>query len=341
VRANPSILWAGSLAGALLFNQAALAYPVALLDEERLGPRLEQIDVDAHELWVERPTQRHAPVWIAIDAKYTKQSDGSRSVAGMLMLGLPLDRAPSIRVGGIAQTRGGADAEKPTLKPPPPPPRLHHEPGPVKIPTGVERPERLRVPSVITPLVARTAVRAALRRANLLDPGARLDALASRARTSAVLPELRLRVARIVDDGQSLMPTEYDPTRVTATGGTTLWLDARATWRLDRLLFADEEVAIERMRNDRADAQGKLVKHVLEVLFRWQKSVAQQENPTATPDEALAATLHMLEAEAELDLMTDGWFTRWRAEKARHVPTPPASSPSSAPPQSDQAERTR
>src|SRR5690606_41297240 len=62
-----------------------------------------------------------------------------------------------------------------------------------------------------------------------LDEGeARLDALASRARTSALLPELRLRATRAVDESESLSPTEYDPLRRTASGGTSTWFEARS-----------------------------------------------------------------------------------------------------------------
>jgi hypothetical protein len=306
------LLSLAALAAAVLVHRPGLAYPLALLDEERLGPRLEQIDVDRHELWVE--TRRRSPFWIAVDANYTKSTDGWRSVTAMLLFGMPLERVTSLsRATRFAE---GADGGKPVLKPPLPPPRPRGEPPPPKLPEAAPSPpERIPVPVVITPAVARAAVKAALRRAQMFDPAARIDALASRARTSAVLPELRLRVARIVDDGQSLMPTEYDPTRVTATGGTTLWLDARATWRLDRLVFADEEVPLERMRHERAEAQAKLVKRVLEALFSWQKGMARMGDPAATAEQHLAATLQVLEAEAELDLMTDGWFTRWRAAK--------------------------
>jgi hypothetical protein len=195
--------------------------------------------------------------------------------------------------------RGDAVDEPPAAPPPAPLPER-----------AIEAP--LPRPVVVTPDVARAAVKAALRHGRLLDADARLDALASRAKSSALLPELRLRATRLVDEAESLSPTEYDPGRTTATGGTSLWIEARATWRLDRLVFADEEVALERMRHDRVDAEMRLATRVLELLFAWQRASALEADPGRTPEEHLDATLHVLEAEAALDVMTDGWFSRWR-----------------------------
>jgi hypothetical protein len=167
----------------------------------------------------------------------------------------------------------------------------------------------------VTAAVARQAVDAALRHAHLNDPDSRLDALAFRSRMASLLPELRLRVTRLVDEAQALSPTNYDPERVTASGGASLWLEARCTWRLDRLAFADEEMALERMRHDRAEAASKLAGRVLELLFAWQRAVLAQSAPESSPEAALAATLKAIEAQGALDVATGGWFSRWRAKQ--------------------------
>jgi hypothetical protein len=169
----------------------------------------------------------------------------------------------------------------------------------------------------ITPSTARDAVAAALRAARLSDPDARLDALASRARSSALLPELRIRATRLVDDAQNLSPTEYDPARTTASGGTSVWLEARATWRLDRLVFADDEVPIERMRQERAEARTHVITRVLELLFAWQRALALEADPGQTPEDHLAASLKVIECAATLDVLTDGWFSAWRRRKGQ------------------------
>ncbi|HEY4119916.1 MAG TPA: hypothetical protein VGM56_18750 [Byssovorax sp.] len=333
----------------LASSRAAAAYPSALLDESLLGPRLDQIDPAPHELfvdvgepvegqpWTRTPKRRGAPgLWVSIDVGYVHATGAPDVLSGSILFGGPTDhilraitspradqpKTPASGATALADGPTKADDEEPALKPAPRTPRRARgdaapppsAPTP-KVPATAPVTERIEVPIVITPGVARGAVKAALKRASLYEPATRTDALASRARTSALLPELRLRAARIVDDGQSLMPTEYDPYRTEATGGTTTWLDARATWRLDRLVFGEEEVALERIRNERIEAQGRLVNRVLEALFAWQKAEAHLADQNATPEEHLAAELASYEAEAELDLLTGGWFTAWRAAR--------------------------
>ncbi|MFT3768024.1 MAG: hypothetical protein QM820_21450 [Minicystis sp.] len=308
----------------------ALAGP-ADADEPLLHPRLErdprfeQVDPALPR----RPiSPLRAPVWVAIDTSFVRRFAGDTSFGAMLLFGLPLDRlhARDVRVAAVADRPAPpADhGDPPPAAPPPslkPPPRARAEtpPSPPKLPPAPPAavPPPLRIPVVITPDAARGAVDAALRKAHLADPDARLDAMASRTRTSAALPELRLRVLRSVDQGQTLSPTEYDANRTTATGGSSFWMEARATWRLDRLIFADEEVALERMRHERAEARAKLTSRVLKLLFEWQRALALADNPAASPEENLAARLHALEAEAEIDLLTDGWLTRWQAAQIK------------------------
>jgi hypothetical protein len=259
------------------------------------------------------------PVTVSIGASYQQLAVGAPVYGGILLVGLPLERfaAPALHahaIGDEASPSTPAPSPSPgqpklDLRPPPPPPKL-----PVVQP-GVPPPP-LRVPVVVTPDAARGAVDAALRRAHLADPGARFDALAARARYSAGLPELRLRVLRTVDVGQGLSPTEYDPARLTAIDDVTFWLEARATWRLDRLLFAEEEVTLERMRHERADAQARLTAQVLKLLFEWQRALALGDNPALAPEENLSARLKAIEAEAELDLLTDRWFSKWLAGRS-------------------------
>lgn len=320
LRASSSSILARRLLGAA-FSLALVALPARALagpadsDEPLLLPRLE-LDprLDLHERSLRLNAPAHAPLWFAIDASLRREPTGDTSFGAMLLVGLPLERlrAPDPRVASFAE---GPRADPPPALKPPPRAKVESPPAPPKLPPAPPdaQPPPLRIPHVVTPDAARAAVDAALRRAHLVDPDARLDAIAFRARTSAALPELRLRVLRSVDQGQALSPTEYDPFRTTATGGSSFWMEARATWRLDRLVFADEEIALERMRHERAEARAKLTARVLKLLFEWQRSLALADNPNASPEENLAARLRALEEEAEIDLLTDGWLTRWRA----------------------------
>ena len=296
-------------------------------DEPLLSPRAERDPrLDLPEPRAPTISSLRAPVWIALgvmlrQASTSEQSADPRSADGrsagaMILLGLPIERVRALRGPlGIAD-----DPAKPALKPPP---RAKTEapPTPPKLPPAppTDAPP-LRIPVVISPATARGAVDAALRHARLSDPDARVDSMIARARGSSALPEFRLRVLRSVDQGQALAPTEYDPTRTTATTGSSLWVEARATWRLDRLIFAEEELSLERMRHERAEARAKLTSRVLKLLFEWQRALAQADNASASPEENLSARLKALEAEAEIDLLTDGWLTRFRASQEPRAP---------------------
>ena len=315
----------------------ALAGPVET-DEAPVHPRHEidpRLELDPGVDLEDPPRARlpsplHAPMWLALSATLRRRQAGDAALGGMLVLGLPLDRVvgrdrrAAVVAEGPPEADEGTPADAPRAEasaPDPPAPPVEPSPrgkgavapAPRASPPPGARPRPLRVPVTVTPDAARAAVDAALHHARLADPELRLDALASRARTSAALPELRLRVLRLVSQGEALAPTAYDPTRTTMKDGASFWLEARGTWRLDRLLFADEEVALERMRHDRADARSRLTSRVLKLLFDWQRALAGADNPAASPEEKLAARLRAIEAEAEVDLLTDGWFSRWRA----------------------------
>ncbi|EYF04230.1 hypothetical protein [Chondromyces apiculatus] len=171
----------------------------------------------------------------------------------------------------------------------------------------------------VTPELARAAVAMALRHARLSDPEAFAEALGTRARAAALLPELRLRIAREIEEEQRLSPTTTAPDRTTSSGGASFWLEARATWRLDRVVFSDDEIAFERLRRERADAQRRLTERVLDLLFAWQRACTALSAPSATEKERIEATLRHLQAEGTLDVFTHGWFTRQRQLHGQHA----------------------
>ena len=162
-------------------------------------------------------------------------------------------------------------------------------------------------------MLTKELVRATLSRAWVLAghraARVRLDGLVSRARAAAALPELRLRAARVTDESVRLSPTLDDPYRHTQAGGTNLLFEARATWKLDRLLFADEELAVERLRGEQARARGALAERVLKALFSWQRAELAARSPKADADERAKSRLLALEAELTLDMLTGGWFS--------------------------------
>ncbi|MCA9620653.1 MAG: hypothetical protein KC731_16635 [Myxococcales bacterium] len=159
---------------------------------------------------------------------------------------------------------------------------------------------------------AREAVSAAQRAAGVDAALSRLDDLETRARWSALLPEVRLRATRLVDESASLSPTSYDPTRTTSSGGASLWLEARTSWRLDRLVFASEEIAIERMRRaEHARAQAKR-QQVVDLLGAFLRARLKSRDPALDTQACLEAVLVAEHLALQLDVVTDGWFSRHR-----------------------------
>ena len=160
---------------------------------------------------------------------------------------------------------------------------------------------------------ARRLVRACLRAAGFNRAGPRLRSMASRSRYSAAFPELRLRAGRSTDESVRVAPTVADPDRYTRSGGADYWLEGRLNWRLDRLVFARPELAIERLRESRRQSELRLTREVLKVLFEWYGARLQLVREDLLPEERWGPSLKLAEAQATLEVLSAGWFD---AEKA-------------------------
>lgn len=189
-------------------------------------------------------------------------------------------------------------------------------------PKEVERPLGPPVPSYvqiprIDPRLARGTVLAALRSAGIVSSDDDLEAVARRARWSALLPELRLGATQVADERASNTetgtrePTMYDS--ITARSQ----LEARATFRLDRLLYGGDEPQLERLKQEQREHRLRVVFKVLELLVQWQrgKVAVAQAPPEGT--ERQEAELRLFESELALDVLTDGWFTAAQARSGR------------------------
>lgn len=220
---------------------------------------------------------------------------------GMVTIGFPFDRAAR----GNTRATTAPEFENVGLTQPPSP----------------EAPFDIALPTKL----ARSCVAAAWRSAGVGVDDSRLDAIVSRAHWSAVLPETRLRAIRY-DNAyllSSLDSVNSAPTYLHDSSGANVGLEARVTWRLDRLIYADDEPALERIRLEQRDARSRIAAHVLEVLFHWQRAVLDLKTlppgQVGTRDEA-DVQLRIMEAEAALDVLTNGWFSAHRPKR----PGPPA-----------------
>lgn len=239
---------------------------------------------------------------------------GRQEVGAFIVVGLPLDRFAR---ANTRVTAAPVAALAPALDLVP---ASTHGPAMLQRASSTEQPFEL----ALTPRFARSCVAAAWRAAGLGADDARLDALVSRARWSAALPEARLRAVRTDDARLSLdTTTTTDTSRLRDSTGANVGFEARLTWRFDRLLYADDEPAFERIRLEQRDARARIGAKVLDALFHWQRAALDLRSlppgQQATRDEA-DVRLRLMEAAAALDVLTNGWFAAQNTRGSQIAP---------------------
>lgn len=113
-----------------------------------------------------------------------------------------------------------------------------------------------------------------------------------RARLAGLVPWLSVRTGR--DTRWQDLDPEVDR-------DTTI--EVRATWRLDRLVFDGRELQVASIRAAHRRERRRLASQVIQAYFAWRRlaSAARVEPRWASRAE---------QATAELDALTDGWFSR-------------------------------
>ncbi|HEU4411685.1 MAG TPA: DUF4912 domain-containing protein [Polyangiaceae bacterium] len=239
--------------------------------------------------------------------------------AAPLLQPAALAAAPLPQPAALPFERARGPAARPAL---PPGPAPADAPGPAPAafsgdPAHGAAPAALRV----SPEQMSALSHAALRAAGLAGGvDARLDGIAARARASALLPELRLRALQNNDQALRLSYADADPYRTQTSGGSALLLEARATFRLDRLLYADDEVAVERLRGDVREQRQRLLLKLAEAVGAWQRAQAALFDPDASPRERAAALGQAAGASALLDALSAGAWSRLRGRDAGAAP---------------------
>lgn len=275
---------------------AGLSWSMMPSDAETIGEgddyTIEQAQDEAAAAW-EEPSAR-GRVLLELGAHLESSSDGLHGYGGWLGVTLPFDRLWTPRSRG--SERGAIEQQAP----------------PGKESSAVTRARS----TLLSPTLARACVSAAWRAAGVATM-ADLDSMCARARTSGLLPEARFRASRSWDRGQKLTPTDSDPYRLQDSTSATQWLEGRLTWRLDRLVFADEEVAVEKLRAQRAQQRAQVAGKVLAALFEWQRARRAAEDAGLTDAERGEAWIRASEAEAALDVLTGGWFSSWLESQGR------------------------
>jgi|GEM_PF-857841 len=240
---------------------------------------------------------------------------GTHEIGGFVVLGIPLDRIarPKLRHATLAADSKPAPQQQQQKSSAAPAPAATPAPA-TPTPSAAAPTPRL----TLSPELARSCVAAALRAAGVGTDDANVDAIVSRARWSALLPELRLRAVRYNDVRlYTDTTTTDDSARLRDSAGGQMDLEARLTWRLDRLIYSGDEPAFERLRLRRQDTRAHVAAKVLDALFHWQRALLLQRDaehdPGKSPMDQAELALHVMEAEATLDVLTNGWFSISRA----------------------------
>lgn len=229
----------------------------------------------------------HGESWVSLVGFERQLLSGRTDIGGLVVVGVALDRigaGPVHRLGDPTPSSPAPAAAEPA------PPRLAAS-------------------------MARQCVAAAWRTSGLGVDDARLDSLATRSRTSALLPETRVRAMHLWDDAAhaTTLATTNDTSYYDAIGAN-LVLEVRLTWRLDRLLYASDEPTLERVRLERQDARMRIATRTLEALFAWQRAAIEGDRAAPGSREEAESQLRAVEAEATLDVLTGGWFESHRLD---------------------------
>ena len=228
----------------------------------------------------------HGESWVSVAGFARQLLSGRNDIGGIVVVGLALDRVATGPVHGLGDPSSSA----------PSPPS---SPAPATA-SGLR----------VDPSLARQCVAAAWRTSGLGVDDARIDSLVARSKASALLPETRLRAMRLWDDAAhaTTLATTADTSYYDAIGAN-LVLELRLTWRLDRLLYANDEPTLERVRLERQDARTRLATRTLEALFAWQRALIEADRAAAGSREETESRVRAVEAEATLDVLTGGWFS--------------------------------
>jgi hypothetical protein len=254
--------------------------------------------------------QAEARLWLRVRATHASDGGERQRSVGMLELGGHFDGL----LGTAAFDPGPASAD-PVFLAESPSPRAT---APTLAALVSDRGALGASPAAeLTPALSQAVVTEALRVLEARARSGRLDTMASRARAAASLPEVRLGAGTSRDESLRFAPTLDDPARFTRDGGRDLWFEARLTWQLDRAIFSRDEIAIERIKADAEKQRHELTRDVVEALIDWQRARYELTLELVGSAELAAARLRELSALARLDVLTEGWFSRWLARRSK------------------------
>src|SRR5580704_9208836 len=173
----------------LLCSSPARAAPWFDAGQDALEDQFADGDLDEEDHAALRLDRRpgssdlHGASWVSVVGFERQLLSGRTDVGGIVVVGVAFDR---IAAGSVHRI---GDPPSPSPAPAPPPEA-----------SGSPSATRSEAQALAAPRLARTCVAAAWRTAGLGADDSRIDALISRSRASALLPETRCRAMRLWDD---------------------------------------------------------------------------------------------------------------------------------------------
>jgi hypothetical protein len=157
--------------------------------------------------------------------------------------------------------------------------------------------------------IAQRAAHIAVKTAGLTENDAELERMATRARTSALLPEVR-----VAAKGMSAGPRDYiSDTGTVATSyfGPSYSIEGSLTFHLERLAYSGQEARLERLRLERVEARMRITQRVIDEIARWSKATSEERDSPEGTDQRADATARRVSAQMALDVWTAGWFSEY------------------------------
>ena len=150
---------------------------------------------------------------------------------------------------------------------------------------------------------------AALRQAGV-DPRAGTRWI-RRARVAAALPTISVQVDHRLDQGWTLDREVGEADALRNDAGNQSVVRAKATWELDRLIYAPDELRAARAALDLADFRERVLVQVTQLYYERQRLLVERElAPPTDMSAAIAASLRLREVEGLLAGLTGLDFTQ-------------------------------
>ncbi len=137
-----------------------------------------------------------------------------------------------------------------------------------------------------------------------------IDSWRARARSSALLPEVRARVDNDRDDGTTTRTQTGEADVITQSQGDDMGLEVRATWDLNYLVFHPQEMAVAREAVRLTNLRDRVVDDVTRRFYERRRLMVENAlSPIYDDMERMRRDLRQQELTADLDALTGGWFS--------------------------------